>query len=81
MDRLAEHRSRALVITRDGRQVLVPAPHPDEIPSVWHAPDGSVFDPVTGHAVPDWRVAPDGRLILITHATSALTTSRPPPMP
>ncbi|MFJ8114337.1 transcriptional regulator, partial [Streptomyces sp. NPDC096132] len=62
----AEHRSRALVIVRDGRQVLVPVPRPDEIPPTWHAPDGRVLDPLTGRPAADWRVATDGRLILIT---------------
>ncbi|WP_327433567.1 MarR family winged helix-turn-helix transcriptional regulator [Streptomyces sp. NBC_01236] len=66
LDRLAEHRSKAVVIVRDGREVLVPAPGPDEIPPTWHAPDGRVLDPVTGRPVADWRVATDGRLILIT---------------
>ncbi|MGW0823171.1 helix-turn-helix domain-containing protein [Streptomyces sp. NPDC002845] len=33
LERLSEHRSKAVVIVRDGRQVLVPAPRPDEIPS------------------------------------------------
>ncbi|MFD8926528.1 MarR family transcriptional regulator [Streptomyces mirabilis] len=66
LDRLAEHRSRALVIVRDGRQVLVPVPRPDEIPPAWHAPDGRVLDPATGRPAADWRVATDGRLILIT---------------
>jgi hypothetical protein len=66
LDRLAEHRSRAVVIVRDGRQVLVPVPRPDEIPPAWHAPDGRVLDPGTGRPAADWRVATDGRLILIT---------------
>ncbi|MDX3435791.1 MarR family winged helix-turn-helix transcriptional regulator [Streptomyces stelliscabiei] len=66
MDRLAEHRSRAVVLVRDGRQVLVPMPRPDEIPPTWHAPDGGVLDPGTGCPAADWRVATDGRLILIT---------------
>ncbi|MFE9454022.1 transcriptional regulator [Streptomyces sp. NPDC006739] len=66
LDRFAEHRSRAVVIVRDGRQVLVPLPRPDEIPPTWHAPDGRVLDPVTGRPAADWRVATDGRLILIT---------------
>ncbi|MET7783064.1 MarR family winged helix-turn-helix transcriptional regulator [Streptomyces mirabilis] len=66
LDRFAEHRSKAVVIVRKGRQVLVPAPHPDEIPPRWHAPDGRVLDPATGRPVPGWRVATDGRLILIT---------------
>ncbi|MFM9655457.1 helix-turn-helix domain-containing protein [Streptomyces scabiei] len=66
LDRLAEHRSKAVVIDRDGRQILVPARRPDEIPSAWHAPDGRVLDPVTGRPAADWRVATDGRLILIT---------------
>ncbi|MFE5085064.1 transcriptional regulator [Streptomyces mirabilis] len=68
LDRLAGHRSRALVIVRDDRQVLVPVPRPDEIPPTWHAPDGRVLDPVTGRPAADWRVATDGRLILITPA-------------
>jgi hypothetical protein len=66
LERLAEHRSRAVVIVRDGRQVLVPAPRPDEIPPAWHAPGGGVLDPATGRPAADWRVATDGRLILIT---------------
>ncbi|MDF3142790.1 MULTISPECIES: MarR family transcriptional regulator [unclassified Streptomyces] len=68
LDRLAEHRSKAVVIVRDGRQVLVPAPRADEIPPAWHTPDGRVLDPASGRAAPDWRVATDGRLILITPA-------------
>ncbi|MFG3022532.1 transcriptional regulator [Streptomyces sp. NPDC048254] len=68
LERLSEHRSKAVVIVRDGRRVLVPAPRPDEIPSAWQAPDGCVLDPVTGRAAPDWRIATDGRLILITPA-------------
>ncbi|MFI7407895.1 helix-turn-helix domain-containing protein [Streptomyces sp. NPDC049627] len=68
LDRLAEHRSQAVVIVRDGRRVLVPASRPDEIPPTWHAPDGRVLDPVTGRPASDWRVATDGRLILITPA-------------
>ncbi|WP_329544369.1 MarR family winged helix-turn-helix transcriptional regulator [Streptomyces sp. NBC_01356] len=68
LDRLTEHRSKAVVIVRDGRQVLVPAPRPDEIPPAWQNADGRVLDPVTGRAAPDWLVATDGRLILITPA-------------
>ncbi|MEV6588762.1 MarR family winged helix-turn-helix transcriptional regulator [Streptomyces acidicola] len=68
LERLAEHRSKAVVIVRDGRPVLVPAPRPDEIPSAWLATDGSVLDPATGQPAPDWRVATDDRLILITPA-------------
>ncbi|MEV7734377.1 hypothetical protein AB0O75_20250 [Streptomyces sp. NPDC088921] len=68
LDRLAEHRSKAVVIVRDGRQALVPSPRPDEIPPTWHTPDGRVLDPATGHPAADWRVATDGRLILITPA-------------
>uniref|UniRef100_A0AAU1ZV31 Helix-turn-helix domain-containing protein n=1 Tax=Streptomyces sp. NBC_00093 TaxID=2975649 RepID=A0AAU1ZV31_9ACTN len=68
LDRRAEHRSKATVIVRNGRQVLVPAPRPDEIPSAWQSPDGSVLDPVTGRTAADWRFATDGRLILITPA-------------
>ena len=66
LERLAEHRSKAVVIVHDGRQVLVPAPRADEIPASWHSPDGSVLDPATGRPAADWRVATDGRLILIT---------------
>jgi hypothetical protein len=68
LERLAEHRSKALVVVRDGRQVLVPAVRPDEIPPTWHAPGGCVRDPATGRPAADWRVASDGRLILITPA-------------
>ncbi|MGW2050961.1 helix-turn-helix domain-containing protein [Streptomyces sp. NPDC001858] len=68
LDRRAEHRSKATVIVRDGCQVLVPAPRPDEIPSTCKAPGGSVLDPVTGRPAADWRIATDGRLILITPA-------------
>ncbi|NBM16212.1 transcriptional regulator [Streptomyces sp. GC420] len=68
LERLAEHRSRAVIIVRDGHAVLVPAPRPDEISSAWHAPGGGVLDPVTGCPAADWRVATDGRLILITPA-------------
>lgn len=68
LERLSEHRSKAVVIVRDGHQILVPAPRPEEIPSAWHAPSGRVLDPVTGRAAPDWRIATDGRLILITPA-------------
>ncbi|MCC9705527.1 transcriptional regulator [Streptomyces sp. MNU76] len=66
LERLSEHRRKAMVIVRDGRQVLIPAPRPDEIPSAWHAPGGRVLDPVTGRPDAEWRVATDGRLILIT---------------
>ncbi|MEU0965805.1 MarR family winged helix-turn-helix transcriptional regulator [Streptomyces sp. NPDC005917] len=68
LNRLAEHRSKAVVIVRDGRQVLIPAPRPDEIPPAWHTSGGRVLDPVTGRTAADWRVATDGRLILITPA-------------
>ncbi|MEU6357045.1 helix-turn-helix domain-containing protein [Streptomyces sp. NPDC047072] len=68
LDKLAEHRSAAHVIVRDGRQILIPTPRPDEVPATRQAPDGGVFDPVTGRAAPDWRIATDGRLILITPA-------------
>ncbi|MEU8556263.1 MULTISPECIES: helix-turn-helix domain-containing protein [Streptomyces violaceoruber group] len=66
LERLSEHRSPAVVIVRDDRQILVPAPRRDEIPSAWHAPGGRVLDPVTGCPHAEWRVATDGRLILIT---------------
>ncbi|GHA54114.1 hypothetical protein GCM10010372_62830 [Streptomyces tauricus] len=68
LERLADHRGKAVVIVRDGRKVLVPAPRADEIPAPWCAPDGSVLDPATGRRAADWRVATDGRLILITSA-------------
>ncbi|RPE38915.1 IclR-like helix-turn-helix domain-containing protein [Streptomyces sp. Ag109_O5-1] len=68
LERLAEHRSRAVVIVRDGCQVLVPSVRPDEVPAAWHAPGGRVLDPVTGRSSTEWRVATDGRLILITPA-------------
>ncbi|MEV7144548.1 helix-turn-helix domain-containing protein [Streptomyces tauricus] len=68
LERLTEHRSKAVVIVRDSRTVLAPAPRADEIPAPWRSPDGSVLDPATGHPAPDWRVATDGRLILITPA-------------
>ncbi|MGW4490556.1 hypothetical protein [Streptomyces sp. NPDC004376] len=66
LERLSEHRSKAFVMVRDGRQVLVPALRPDEVPTQWHGPGGVVLDPATGQADPAWRVATDGRLILIT---------------
>ncbi|WP_234539890.1 MarR family winged helix-turn-helix transcriptional regulator [Streptomyces shenzhenensis] len=65
LEHLSEHRSRAVVIVHDGRQVLVPAVRADEIPPAWHAPDGRVLDPATGRPAEGWRVATDGRLILI----------------
>ncbi|MFD8736588.1 helix-turn-helix domain-containing protein [Streptomyces sp. NPDC059618] len=68
LERLAGHRSKALVGIRDGRQVLIPAPRPDEVPAAWQCGAGSVRDPATGHPAADWRVATDGRLILITPA-------------
>ncbi|GAX58346.1 hypothetical protein SO3561_09919 [Streptomyces olivochromogenes] len=54
------------MLVRDGDQVLIPAPRADEIPAAWHSPDGSVLDPATGRPAADWRLATDGRLILIT---------------
>jgi hypothetical protein len=66
--RLSKHRNRAVVVLHNGRQVLVPAVRPDEVPAGWHAPDGRVLDPATGRAADGWRVATDGRLILITPA-------------
>jgi hypothetical protein len=68
LDRLAEHRSKAVVIVRDGRQILVPTPRPDEIPSTWQSTGGRVLDPATGRPAADWHIATDGRLILITPA-------------
>ncbi|MFF5962700.1 helix-turn-helix domain-containing protein [Streptomyces collinus] len=66
LERLSEHRSKALVVIRDGRQVLVPALRPDEVPTPWRGPGGVVLNPATGQVDPAWRVASDGRLILIT---------------
>ncbi|MFL1901175.1 helix-turn-helix domain-containing protein [Streptomyces tauricus] len=68
LERLTEHRSKAVVIVRDGHTVLVPAPRADEIPAPWCSPDGTVLDPATGRPAADWQVATDGRLILITPA-------------
>ncbi|WP_245173297.1 hypothetical protein [Streptomyces aureus] len=68
LDRRAEHRTSAVVIARDGRQVVVPALHAAEVPPAWRAPEGCVLDPATGRVAPDWRIATDGRLILITPA-------------
>ncbi|WP_405731228.1 MarR family winged helix-turn-helix transcriptional regulator [Streptomyces sp. NBC_01537] len=64
--RRAEHRSKAVVIVHNGHQVLVPASRADEIPSEWHAPGGQILNPDTGRIDPQWQVATDGRLILIT---------------
>jgi len=64
LEALAEHRTPALTIVRDGTTVLVPAQRADEVPAHWQASDGSVLDPVTHRPVPGWRVATDGRLIL-----------------
>jgi hypothetical protein len=61
---LAEHRTPALTIVRDGETVLIPAQRADEVPAHWRAEDGSVLDPVTHLPVPGWRIATDGRLIL-----------------
>lgn len=66
LDLLSEHRAKALVVIREGRQVLVPALRPDEIPTQWRGPGGVVLSPATGQVDPAWRVASDGRLILIT---------------
>ncbi|WP_405856843.1 transcriptional regulator [Streptomyces sp. NBC_01515] len=68
LERLAGHPSTAVVIVRDGRQVLVPVPRPDEVPSTVQTRNGCVLDPVTGQPAADWRIATDGRLILITPA-------------
>ncbi|MCM2419070.1 MarR family winged helix-turn-helix transcriptional regulator [Streptomyces sp. RKAG293] len=68
LEQLSEHRSKALVIVRDGRQILVPTPRGDDIPPGWQLPGGAVLNPTTGRIAPEWRVATDGRLILITPA-------------
>jgi len=68
LDKTAEHRTKAAVLVRDGRQVLVPAVRPDEVPAAWHTPGGRVLDPTTGRSAPGWHVATDSRLLLITPA-------------
>ncbi|MGV4924114.1 MarR family transcriptional regulator [Streptomyces sp. BHT-5-2] len=68
LEQLAEHRSKATVVVRGGQYVLVPAPRAEEIPAEWRGPGGAVLDPTTGRIDPEWRVATDGRLILITPA-------------
>lgn len=68
LEKISERRSKAVVVVKDGRQVLVPAPRADEIPPHWHASGGGVLDLTTGRIVPEWTVATDGRLILITPA-------------
>jgi hypothetical protein len=66
--RRAEHRNKALIIMRGGQPVLVPATRADEVPLEWRAPGGGVIDPATGRTAEEWKVATDGRLILITSA-------------
>ncbi|MCM2390976.1 MarR family transcriptional regulator [Streptomyces albipurpureus] len=69
LEALAGHRRKALfVVGKNGQKVLVPTPRGDEVPSEWRTPDGTVINPATGSLAPDWRVATDGRLILITPA-------------
>ncbi|MCG7204738.1 MarR family winged helix-turn-helix transcriptional regulator [Streptomyces arenae] len=68
LERLSEHRNRAAVIVHDGHRVLVPTVRPDEVPAAWQTAGGCVLDPATGRAADAWRVATDGRLILITPA-------------
>ncbi|WP_244415110.1 MarR family winged helix-turn-helix transcriptional regulator [Streptomyces hygroscopicus] len=68
LEQIAEHRNKALVVVHDGRSIPVPAPRADEIPAEWQADGGAVLDPATGRVAPEWRVATDGRLILITPA-------------
>ncbi|MCZ4100695.1 transcriptional regulator [Streptomyces sp. H39-C1] len=68
LEQLSEHRSKVLVIVRDGRQILVPTPRGDEIPPDWQLPGGAVLNPTTGRVAPEWRVATDGHLILISPA-------------
>ncbi|TJZ98270.1 MarR family transcriptional regulator [Actinacidiphila oryziradicis] len=70
LEQLSEHRTKAMVmvIVHNGRHVLVPTPRADEIPPEWHAPSGAVLNPTTGRIDPEWSVATDGRLILITPA-------------
>ncbi|WP_246144328.1 MarR family transcriptional regulator [Actinacidiphila oryziradicis] len=68
LERRAEHRNEALVIMHGGQPVLVPATRADEVPLEWRGPGGGVIDPATGRTVEEWKVATDGRLILITSA-------------
>ncbi len=68
LEKLSTHRKQAMVIVRDGRRILVPAPRADEIPATWHGPGGRVIDPASGRIDPGLRVATDGHLILITPA-------------
>ncbi|WP_372458008.1 helix-turn-helix domain-containing protein [Streptantibioticus parmotrematis] len=68
LEHLAERRTPAAVVERDGHLVLVPRPAPDEVPPNWRGPAGTVLDPSTGRIDTQWRVATDGRLILITPA-------------
>ncbi|MFC1435306.1 helix-turn-helix domain-containing protein [Streptacidiphilus sp. N1-3] len=62
----AQRRRPARTQVHDGRTVLIPALRADEVPGHLRAPGGAVLDPVTGFPVPGWRVASDGRLILLT---------------
>ena len=65
LDRRQERRSTArFVITPDGRHVLIPALRGDEISTTRH--DTAPLD--TNSKASGWRVASDGRLILITPA-------------
>lgn len=62
----AEHRSPARTAQREGRIVLVPPPRADEVPTHLQSPAGAVLDPATGVPVSGWRIATDGRLILLS---------------
>jgi hypothetical protein len=66
LEQLGTHRSQAVTVVRDDRLVLVPSLRPDEIPTAWQGPGGTLVDPATGLVVPGSQVAIDGRLIHIS---------------
>ncbi|MFC9246581.1 hypothetical protein ACFT7S_22100 [Streptomyces sp. NPDC057136] len=69
LEQRSQHRTTArFIVHDDGRVVLLPSPRGDEVPARWQAPDGGLLDPATGRSLSDWRVATDGRLILVTPA-------------
>ncbi|WP_392960443.1 helix-turn-helix domain-containing protein [Streptomyces sp. LN245] len=70
LNRLAEHRSRAVVIVRDGRQVLVPTPRPDEVSSAWHTSYGHVLEAQSDSADDPFAPHPNTQIVLNTRHTS-----------
>ncbi|MER6267171.1 helix-turn-helix domain-containing protein [Streptomyces sp900105755] len=54
LERLSEHRDRAVVIVHNGHLVLVPTVRPDEVPAAWQTAGGRVLDPATGRAAGGW---------------------------